>query len=183
MSRRECSPSARSPCPLGRRHIAASRQLRSWHARRGPTSSNNKSGQPLGELEYVSRHTIQAAWNARSSGNTSGRAIGRNRQCSRKPGRAPQGRLSRGGRCRGLPTIQSRFFCFSELEVVPRNSFVACPQRVVACYLGTVKPPDCDFSLVLRLQSRTGGRDLPVTVRRGNAHREQGTLEKVRVPI
>jgi hypothetical protein len=96
---------------------------------------------------------------------------------------SPAGPIEQRGPRSGLSTIQPRFFCFSELEVVPRNSFVACPQVVVARYFGAVKPPNCDFSQVLRLQSRAGGRNLPITIRRRNAHREQGTLEKVRVPF
>jgi hypothetical protein len=52
------------------------------------------------------------------------------------------------------------FLRISELEVAPRKSFVPGPQEVVAGYVDKVKPPRGDLALVLRFQSRLGGRDL-----------------------
>jgi len=52
------------------------------------------------------------------------------------------------------------FLRVSELEVAPRKSLVTGPQEVVAGYVDEVKPPGSYLALVLRFQSRPGGRDL-----------------------
>ena len=51
------------------------------------------------------------------------------------------------------------FLRVSELEVALRKPLVAGPQEVVAGYVDEVKPPGGDLALVLRFQSRPGGRD------------------------
>jgi hypothetical protein len=52
------------------------------------------------------------------------------------------------------------FLRVSELEVAPCKSLVSRPQEVVAGYVDEVQPAGGDLALVLRFQSRPGGRDL-----------------------
>jgi hypothetical protein len=106
---------------------------------------------------------LDARWN----GVASRRVIRRNRN-QRKPGRTPPGRLSIVG-------SRSRFFCFSQLEVVLRKSLAACPKLSGACYLRTVKAPNDFWYSPSELHRRAGGTFLS---RSGSAHRELGTQEK-----